>query len=117
MPIDGTQTHKLKAHSKSVVTSLAVGQRDGKDVVAIGEATGRLQVLFPDRKTAVPLPQEFHKGKITTLSMSPDANWLVSSDAQATAIWDLRMSSWHTKACALANDKSFSAKESKDYSR
>jgi len=95
----------LKHDSVINITALAASD---VGVVAFGDNNGKLYVLYPDNELAVPLVQDVHRSTINSLSLSADGRWLTSSAAGVVGLWDLSLDSWVTKACELANHRSFS---------
>ncbi|MDQ1922306.1 nSTAND1 domain-containing NTPase [Massilia pseudoviolaceinigra] len=84
-------------------------------IVAIGDAKGGLQVFQPEFLFPMKIANDFHDSAINSLAISKDGKWLATSSRAGTAIWDLRPETWISKACFLANRRSFSDKDLRTY--
>ncbi|MHA6846934.1 hypothetical protein [Ralstonia syzygii] len=106
------QVSVIKDDSTTVPSALAVS---ANHTVAMGDTSGRLYVIPPGSPQPVQIGQDFHDSQITSLAISRDGNWLVSSSDVGTAVWDLRIETWIRKACELAANRSFNADENEKY--
>jgi WD40 repeat protein len=112
-PLQGDQKVKTwKMDSTSVPARLAVSRAGA---IAVGDETGRLYVIRPDKRTPLQIVQEFHKSAVNSLEISPDGDWLLSAGDGGLALWSLGVDTWIEKACAIAKRKEFSASEALDH--
>lgn len=112
---DGTEKTLLE---ESVVapSALAVGtDRDNKTIVAYGDTSGAIFFLQLDWRFPVKIAQNFHDSEISTLALAHGSQWLLSSSAEGTAVWDLRMDQWIGRACKLANNETFGSSDLEKY--
>jgi WD40 repeat protein len=115
VPVGGPGKAPATVHkddSTSVTTALAVS---ANDVVITGDDDGKLFVMHPRFNQPLHLPQDFHTSRIRSLDVSADGQWLVSSGAAGTALWNLDIASWAEKACTFVKRDSFSPEDLKKY--
>ena len=111
-PLQGDQKVKTwKMDATSVPTRLAVSRAGD---IAVGDETGRLYVIRPDKRMPLQIVQKFHNSTIDSLDISPDGDWLLSAGANGLALWSLGVNTWIEKACALAKRKDFTPDETRD---
>lgn len=112
-PLQGDQKIKTwKMDATSVPTRLAVSRAGD---IAVGDETGRLYVIRPDKRMPLQIVQEFHNSAINALDISPDGDWLLSAGDGGLALWNLAVDTWIEKACAITKRKEFSVGEAHDY--
>lgn len=98
----------------STIEPVALAVSDN-GTIAMGDSNGRLYVLQPKSQLPLEIGQDFHDSDINSLTLAKDGKWLVSSSASGTAIWDLRLQTWISKACALATGRDFTDEEINQY--
>lgn len=115
VPVGGAGKTPAAVHkddSTSVTTALAVS---ANGVVIAGDDDGKVFVMHPGFNQPLQLPQDFHTSRIASLNVSADGQWLVSSGATGTGLWNLDIASWSQKACAFVKRDSFSPEDLKKY--
>lgn len=111
-PLQGDQKVKTwKTDATSVPARLAVSRAGD---IAVGDETGRLYVIRPDKRMPLQIVQTFHNSSIDSLDISPDGDWLLSASANGLALWSLGVNTWIEKACTLAKRKEFTLDETRD---
>ncbi|WP_198084413.1 hypothetical protein [Variovorax sp. E3] len=103
-PIGEMRFTTWKSDAVSVPSALAVSRAGA---VAVGDESGKLYVIEPDRILPLQVAQEFHGSAIEQLDISPDGRWLLSSGKDGSVVWDLSLETWKRRGCALAKREDF----------
>ncbi|MCE1116753.1 MULTISPECIES: WD40 repeat domain-containing protein [Pseudomonas] len=112
--LNGPTAEAKPYQSASTVEPAALAVSE-EGTVAMGDSNGHLYVYQKDSQLPLEIGQDFHESEINSLALAKDGQWLVSSSASGTAIWDLRLQSWINRACKLATDRDFSDNERAQY--
>ncbi|MEN5239208.1 WD40 repeat domain-containing protein [Pseudomonas sp. TWI923] len=112
--LNGPTAQAKPYQSASTVEPAALAVSE-EGTVAMGDSNGRLYVYQKDSQLPLEIGQDFHDTGINSLTLAKDGQWLVSSSASGTAIWDLRLQTWINRACELATGRDFSEDEREKY--
>ncbi|GDX04618.1 hypothetical protein [Buttiauxella sp. A111] len=98
----------INDYAKAVGSVIAVS---GNNTVAMGDVNGHIWLFFKNNSLPVELRQQYHHSAITEIAISQDGHWLATQSAEGMALWDLRISTWIERACALAPGLGFTQKD------
>lgn len=102
----------IQLESTTPPSAMAV---NASNTVVVGDTGGGLYLF--EEKSALPIKiaQDFHDSDIRSVAISSDGKWVISSSSAGTAIWNLRLDRWVTRACALAASRTFSKSDQETY--